>query len=348
MHWAKTQSRARYNLATSGVGSFPLRDLAFDYSTLEINGDNTYGYTPLKEAIGHQYAVDPACIVTSEGTSMANYLAMATILEPGDDVLVEHPVYGLITDAAAYIGAAIRPLHRRADQGWALDPAEVRRSISPQTKLVVVTNLHNPSSVLISNAVLEEIAEIAASVGAILLVDEVYLDAVYENTPPTAFHLGKNVVVTSSLTKIYGVSGIRCGWIFAQPDLVRRMYTLNNLFAASPVHPSEILSVAVFQSLPILRNRARAIVEADRAALTDFLDTHDTVDAIRTQFGSTSFLRLKSGNVDEFLARLRSEYETSAVPGRFFGAPGHFRIGMGVDHAMFVEGLRRLGLALNE
>jgi aspartate/methionine/tyrosine aminotransferase len=126
------------------------------------------------------------------------------------------------------------------------------------------------------------------------------------------------------------------------------MYALNNLFAASPAHPSEILSVAVFQSLSILRNRARAIVEADRAALTAFLDTHDTVDAVRTQFGSTSFLRLKNGNVDEFLARLRSEYETSAVPGRFFDAPGHFRIGMGVDHAMFVEGLRRLGLALNE
>jgi hypothetical protein len=98
----------------------------------------------------------------------------------------------------------------------------------------------------------------------------------------------------------------------------------------------------------MLRNRARAIVEADRAALTDFLDTHDTVDAIRTQFGSTSFLRLKNGNVDEFLARLRSEYETSAAPGRFFGAPDHFRIGMGVDHAMFVEGLRRLGLALGD
>jgi aspartate/methionine/tyrosine aminotransferase len=347
MHWAKTQSKARYNLATSGVGAFPLRDLPFDCARLEINGNNSYGFSPLKEAIGRKYSVEPDCIVTADGTSMANYLAMATILEPGDEALIEQPVYGLICDAAAYIGAEIRRFERREESGWTLDPAEVRRAISSKTKLVAVTNLHNPSSVLTPESTLREIAVIAADVGATLLVDEVYLDAVYENTPRTAFQLGNNVVTTSSLTKVYGVSGLRCGWIFAQPDLARRMWALNNLFAATAVHPSEILSVAAFEHLDLLRDRARKVVDADRAVLQKFLDANERVKCAPTAFGNTAFLRLKPGGTDEFLQKLRADYETSAVPGRFFEAPEHFRIGMGVDHEMFAEGLRRLGQALS-
>ena len=346
MKWAKTQSRARFNVATSGVGPFPLREMPFDFSTLEINGDNAFGYAPLKNAIGRKHAVDPDCIFTTEGTSMANYLALATLLESGDEILIEQPVYGLLLDAAAYIGAEIKRFARTEESGWALDPAQVRHALSPKTKLIVVTNLHNPSSVLTPDAVLREVADAAAGVGATLLVDEVYLDAVYENTPRTSFHLAGNIVVTSSLTKVYGVSGLRCGWILAQPDLVRAMWQLNNLFAATAAHPAEIISAAAFDNLPILLDRARKVVEADRAALGPFLDSQAKLSAVRTEFGTTSFMRLNEGRVDEFLTRLRADYDTVAVPGRFFEMPNHFRVGMGVNHEMFVEGLRRLGQAI--
>jgi aspartate/methionine/tyrosine aminotransferase len=348
MQWAKTQSRARFNLATSGVGPFPLREMPFDFSALEINGDNTYGYAPLKNAIARKHAVDPDCIFTTEGTSIANYLALATLLEPGDEVLFEQPVYGLLLDAAAYIGAGIKRFARTEESGWALDPAQVRRALSPKTKLIVVTNLHNPTSVLTPDSVLHEIADLAAAAGATLLVDEVYLDAVYENTPRTSFHLAGNIVVTSSLTKVYGVSGLRCGWILAQPDLIRAMWQLNNLFAASAAHPAEIIGAAAFENLPILLNRARKVVDADRAALKPFLDSQAKISAVRTEFGTTSFLHLKEGGADEFLTRLRVEFETSAVPGRFFEMPDHIRIGMGVNHEMFVEGLRRFAQALHD
>jgi aspartate/methionine/tyrosine aminotransferase len=346
MHWAKTQSRARFNLATSGVGPFPLREMPFDFATLEINGDNSYGYAPLKNAIARKHGVNPDCVFTTEGTSMANYLALATLLEPGGEVLIEQPVYGLLLDAAAYIGASIQRFARTEESGWALGPAQVRRALSPRTKLIVVTNPHNPTSVLTPDSVLREIADLAAGVGAILLVDEVYLDAVYENTPRTSFHLAGNIVVTSSLTKVYGVSGLRCGWILARPDLVRAMWQLNNLFAATAAHPAEIIGAAAFEHLPILRDRARRVVDADRAALQPFLDAQTKISAVRTEFGTTSFVRLNGGGADEFLTRLRAEYDTSAVPGRFFEMPGHFRIGMGVNHEMFVEGLRHLGQAL--
>jgi aspartate/methionine/tyrosine aminotransferase len=112
------------------------------------------------------------------------------------------------------------------------------------------------------------------------------------------------------------------------------------------VHPSELLSVAAFQHLGAIRERARRIVEADRAALTEFLDAQPEISAVHTAWGTTAFLRLRRGDTDEFLARLRAEHETSAAPGRFFEVPDHFRVGMGVNAEMFREGLRRVGLAL--
>ena len=93
MHWSKTQSRARFNLATSGVAPFPFHELPIDLKELEINGDDSYGYAPLQQAIAAFHGIDPDCVVESAGTSMANHLAMAAIIEPGDEVLIEHPAY---------------------------------------------------------------------------------------------------------------------------------------------------------------------------------------------------------------------------------------------------------------
>jgi aspartate/methionine/tyrosine aminotransferase len=343
MHWAKTQNRARYNLATSGVGPFPLRELPFDASELEINGGNAYGYAPLLEAIAARHEVDPDCVVEAAGTSMANHLAMAAILEPGDEVLIEQPAYGPILDAALYLEANVKRFQRTEESGFAVDPAEIRRALTPRTRLIAITNLHNPSSVLTPESVLREVGELARSAGAVVLVDEVYLDAVYENTPRTSFHLGPEFVVTSSLTKIYGVSGLRCGWILARPALARKMRLLNDLYGATPAHPGELLSVAAFANLEVLRERARKIVMADRAALAKFLaENRGAVSAAPTDWGTTCFLRQCNGHSDDFLTRLRSDYDTGAVPGKFFEMPGHARIGMGVDSAMFAEGLRRI------
>ena len=346
MHWSKTQSRARFNLATSGVAPFPLRELPVKLEELEINGDDSYGYLPLQQAIAQRYRVDPGCVVESEGTSMANHLAMASIIEPGDEVLIEHPAYGPILDVADYLQANVKRFRRAEENGWAIDPADVRGCVTPKTRLIVITNLHNPTSALTPESVLREMGDIARSVGAIVLVDEVYLDAVYEETPRTAFHLGPEFIVTSSLTKAYGVSGLRCGWILAQPDLGRKMRRLNDLYGATPVHPGELLSVVAFRNLSLLRERARRIVDADRKLLRDFLAEHSAISAARTQWGTTSFVRLPNKDADVFLERLRSEFDTSAVPGRFFEMPDHFRIGMGMNTEMFVEGLNRIGRAL--
>jgi len=284
--------------------------------------------------------------VESAGTSMANHLAMAAIIEPGDEVLIEQPAYGPILDVAHYLQASVKRFPRTEENGWAVDPGEIRRCITPNTRLIVITNLHNPTSVLTLDSVLREIGDIARTVGAHVLVDEVYLDAIYEGTPRTSFHLGPEFVVTSSLTKVYGVSGLRCGWILARPDLAWKMRRLNDLYAATAVYPGELLSVAAFQHLDVLRERARRILAADRESLRDFLAQQPALSAMWTEWGTTSFVRFRNGKADIFLERLRSEFDTSAVPGRFFEMPGHFRIGMGVNTEMFAEGLSRIGLAL--
>src|SRR6185369_16227319 len=108
MPWAKTQSRARFNLATSGVGPFPLRELAFPLDQLEINGDSTYGYAPLQTAIASRYGVNPDCVVAAAGTSMANHLALAAMVDSGDEVLIEEPAYELIVASAKYLGADVK------------------------------------------------------------------------------------------------------------------------------------------------------------------------------------------------------------------------------------------------
>lgn len=347
MLWAKTQSLVKFNLATSGVAPFPLHDLPVNIDQLEINGDSTYGYAPLQNAIAKKCSVDPDCVVAAAGTSMANHLAMAALIDPGDEVLIEQPTYELLTSTLLYLGAKVKHFARTEESGYALDPREVRRVITRKTKLIVVTNLHNPSSVLAPDSVLSEIGGLARSVGARVLVDEVYLDAVYTNTPKSSFHLGPEFVATSSLTKVYGLSGLRCGWILAEPDLARAMWRLNDLFASIPAHPAELLSVVAFENLELIRERARIIVDADRALLQQFLAKERAVSTPRTDFGTTAILRLAHGNVDDFLARLRAEYETAAVPGRFFGLNNHFRIGMGVDSDMFRTGLQRLAQALS-
>jgi aspartate/methionine/tyrosine aminotransferase len=347
MQWAKLHSKSRFNLATSGVGAFPLRELPVTIDDLEINGDNSYGFAPLHHAIATKHEVDPACVVEAAGTSMANFLAMAALIDPGDEVLIESPTYELVASAARYLQAKIVRFPRHEKDGFAVDTEEIRKAITPKTKLVFITNLHNPSSALTPDQTLRQVGELAASVGAQVLVDEVYLDAVYENTPRTSFHLGKNFVVTNSLTKVYGLSGLRCGWILAQPDLARAIYALNDLFAATPVHPTEILSVIAFQNLDKIRDRARKIVEADRADLKSFLDANTAhVAAVRSPYGTTCFPKLLRGDVADLLQRLRTEFQTTVVPGKFFEMPDHFRIGMGVDHDMFAEGLNRLSAAL--
>jgi len=189
MEFSKLKSTAKYNLATSGVLNCPLAELDFRVEDLDLHGSNSYGYPPLLEAIAKMKGVTPEWVVRADGTSMANHLALAALFAPGDEVLIEEPTYELILSTALYLGAKVKRFRRRVEDNYALDPEEVAKHLTPQTRLIVLTNMHNPSSVLASEASLRAIGELANSVGARVLVDEVYLEALHH--PPVASSIHK-------------------------------------------------------------------------------------------------------------------------------------------------------------
>ncbi|MBI3652844.1 MAG: aminotransferase class I/II-fold pyridoxal phosphate-dependent enzyme [Acidobacteria bacterium] len=348
MNWAKTQQQATYNLALSGVIGYPLAELPVTIEELEINGANADGYAPLLQALATKFKVAPECVVHSAGTSMANHLAMATMLEPGDEVLVEYPAYDPLLAVPRYLGAQIKRFARRFEDGFRLDVQEIARQLTPQTRLIVLTNFHNPSGVLTDNDTLKHIGELAHEVGARVLVDEVYLEVMFEKAPPSSIHLGKEFVVTSSLTKAYGLSGLRCGWVLADAELATRMRRLNDLYGAVSPFAADYLSLVALQNLEKISARAKSILEPNRVLLNEFLDGRKDLQAVRTEFGTTSFPRLLNGSVEALCTVLRDKYETSVVPGKFFEMPQHFRIGICCATAIIKEGLARLGAALDD
>jgi aspartate/methionine/tyrosine aminotransferase len=348
MQWAKTGPHGRFNLANSGVMNYTLAELGVRVEDLELSGPSAYGYAPLQEALAAKCGVPPECVVAAMGTSLANHLAMAALVEPGDEVLIEQPAYELLVTLALYLGADVKRFGRRGGDGFALDPEEVGRRLSARTRLVVLTNLHNPSSAYAPEEVLLRVGEMARRVGARVLVDEVYLDAMFERAPPSAFHLGEEFVTTNSLTKVYGLSGLRCGWALAPPDVARRMWLLNDLFGVIPAHAAERLSVVALGRLGHVARKSRALLEENRRLLESFLETRDELGWTRLEFGTVYFPRLKRGSADGLCALLREKYETSVVPGRFFEMPEHFRVGIGGDTETLRAGLERLGAALDE
>src|SRR6267154_1764285 len=349
MHWAKTRPKVKYDLALSGILNLPFAELEANIADLDLNGDNVYGYQPLVEAIAAHCNVEPECVVTiSGGTSMANHLAMAAALEHGDEVLIEEPTYEPILALAEYFGARIKRFPRTFENGYRIEIEELTKRITPSTRLIVLTNMHNPSSVLVEEKTLRQIGGLAKDAGARVLVDEVYLEAMFEAAPPSSVHLGPEFIATASLTKGYGLSGLRCGWIMAEPDMAQRMRLLHDVFGAVGPQPSERLSVVALAKLPKFIERAKKILETNRAVLNDFLDTREELQAVRTERGTTSFPRLLKGRVDDLSNSLQQKYDTAIVPGRFFESPQHFRIGMCAEPELFREGVQRLGAALDE
>jgi aspartate/methionine/tyrosine aminotransferase len=355
MEWAKTHSHARFNLATSGLISVPLSEFPVRLEDLEITAPGAYGNGPLQQRLARHNGVPEECVVAATGTSMANHLAMAAVLDAGDEVLIEQPVYGPLLDVAQYLRARVKRIPRRFETGFALDPAEIENAITNETRLIVLSNLHNPSGALMPAETLRAIGEMAQPVAARVLVDEVYLDMLFDPAAPASFPIGQTIastgdnpfIVTSSLTKVYGLSGLRCGWVLASPPLAKRMWLLNDLYGAVAAHAAERMSVIAFDHLAQFRERAQSLLTANRALIDSFLDSRSDLECFRPPAGTVFFPRLTHGNATTFFNLLREKYETTVVPGTFFEMPQHFRIGIGGETAGLRAGLERLSAALD-
>lgn len=348
MQWAKQHVAVRFPLSSSGVANFPLSGLPTRIEDLEITGNSTYGYPPLQEALAAHCLVPSERVFATMGTSLANHIAMAAVIRPGDEVLIELPTYELIVDTARYLGARINRFGRKAADGFRVDAEEVERKITQKTRLIVLTNLHNPSSAFTDEPTLQRIGEIAGRVGAMVLVDEVYLDAHFEASPRSAIRLGEQFVITNSLTKVYGLSGLRCGWVLATPALVRKMWLLNDLFINIPPHATERLNVIALHHLSKIRSRARSFLEQNHQTLRQTILKRNDVECASSGFGTVVFPRLRSGTSQKLYDIAMEKYSTSIVPGRFFQMPEHFRIGLGGDPELFAEGIANVCRALDD
>jgi hypothetical protein len=348
MQYAKLRSEAKYTLAASGVMSYPLAELPITIKDLEICGPTLYGYQPLLERLAKLNGVTTDCVVTAQGTSLANHLAFAATLEPGEEALVEWPTYELLTTTLQYLGAQVRFFDRGLERGFRVDAEEVERKITPQTRLIVLTNLHNPSGALIDDATLRAVGDIARKNNARVLVDEVYLESLFDRRPRPAIHLGDHFVVTSSLTKAYGLSGVRCGWVLANPELAERMRLIHDLYGVNAAFPADLISVIALDHLDRVTAHAKKLLDTNRPVLDAFLRSRDDLAYVRPECGTVAFPKLLHGSVDHLDRLLRDKYETGIVPGKYFGEEQHFRIGIGGDPEMTRVGFERLGEALDE
>jgi aspartate/methionine/tyrosine aminotransferase len=351
--WAKSLPPVAIDLARSAVECCPTSLLGLQASDLVTSLPATYGYEPLRAAIAQRYHVENAqALSVSGGATYANWIACATILdgcEPSTEVIVEEPTYEPLLRVPQALGHRIRRLDRRAEDGYALDLDKLKSLISPRTRLAIVSNLHNPSGTRIDLTTLRAMSETLAQVDAYLLVDEIYLECMFRERTDSCVHAGPNVVTTNSLTKAYGLDGLRAGWILGPAPLIERAARVNDLMANNSVAPGEQMALAAFRHLDAIGRRAHEILDPNLGRIQIFLTQESRLTATVPNGGTVVFARLPPGIEDDrFTAHLVERYSTLVVPGQFFESPGYIRIGFGCNSELLARGLANLSSALDD
>jgi aspartate/methionine/tyrosine aminotransferase len=352
MLWAKTREPAEIDLAGSNLLPCTLDDLPGATGAVQLTAPNDNGFAPLVEAIAAHSRVSSDRVVTATGCSGANFLAIAALVGPGDDVLVEQPGYDPLVGACRLLAARVIRIERSFSRAFQFDLDAVRAAVTPATRLIIVTSPHNPSGVSLDDEALGGLTAIAEAARAHLLVDEVYRDAVNLGAEggaliPSAATLDGPVIVTNSLTKSYGLSGLRCGWAVAPAPIADRMRRVRDLVDAVGSAPSERLSAFAFEHLPRLADRAARLVRTNLALARTFAAAHPGLVLAEPPRATVMFPQV-SGVTDtsSLVGAIARQHGVAVAAGRFFDAPAHIRISLAGDTARLTEGLRRLTLAL--
>jgi aspartate/methionine/tyrosine aminotransferase len=328
MEWAKHRPKPAIDLAGSNLLACTLDDLPGAREALDLAGESPDGYLPLIDAIAARYGVKPDNVATAVGCSGANFLALAALVENGNEVLFERPGYDPLAAAAEMLGARVTRFERRFKDGWRLDPDRIARALTPSTHVVVLSSPHTPSGVTAGAEELREIGRLAEREGLTVVVDEVYLDLV----PPPAAHppaatLSPAFVSTSSLTKAYGLASLRCGWAIASPEVTAKIRRARDVVDVWSAIPADRLSVLAFRNLDRLAERARRLVDANARLVGSFLGRRAGELECVPSSATIAFPRFADGRFSTLLVeRLLHGHGVAVVPGSFFDSPSHFRI----------------------
>ncbi len=351
--WAKALPKVEINLARSGIDHCPVSLLGLKARDLVATLPVRSGYLPLRQAIAARYGVTvPRVFPISGGTSFANWIACAAVLDGcgrGTEVIVERPTYEPLLRIPQTLGHRIRRLDRRYDEQYDINLDRFASLVTARTRLAIVSNLHNPTGARIPMATLRAMAGMLARVKGYLLVDEVYLECLFRNRPESCVHAGPNVLTTNSLTKAYGLDGVRAGWILGPAALMTRAGRINDLMTNNSVAAGEQMALAAFRRHRAIDRRAHALLDPNLALVQTFLSREPRLQAFVPEGGNVVFARLPVRvDSDRLAGRLLDHYSTLVVPGRFFESPRHIRISFGCAPSLLRRGLTNISRALDD
>ena len=351
LYWAKTRRPALIDLAGSNLLHCTMDDLPGARAALDLRAPNDNGYAPVVSAIAAHYDVDPQRVVTGTGCSGANFIAISALVAACDDVLIERPTYDPLIGACRLMGANVRRFDRREDAAFGIDIGAVRNTLTPRTRLIIVTSPHNPSGVSLGRDTLAALAGLASETGAHLLVDEVYHDGAsfVRGTEParsTAARLDGPVIVTSSLTKSYGLAGLRSGWAIAPPATAERMRRTRDVIDNASSGPSDLLAALAWSQHARLAERARALLATNVAIAREFFAAHPQFQLPEPPCCSVAFPRIADvSDAGLFIQTLLERHGVAVAPGRFFESPARFRVSLAGATTALETGLRRMAEA---
>jgi len=362
--WQSTwENRVRFNLSESGVHPLSIQELlglagasAMPLLEVRLGYSQSNGTDLLRERIAALYpGVSPDQVLVTTGSAEANFVTCWRLIEPGDKVAVMQPNYQQSWGLAQNFGAQVRPFQLHEKEGWEPYAEEIRSAIAPGTKLVVVTNPHNPTGHILSDASRKAILDRCAEVGAWLLADEVYQGAERAGagvgrTTASFWGAYDKVIVVNGLSKAYGLPGLRIGWIVAPPAFTQETWARHDYTTIGPSGPSDHLAAVALD--PRVRekliDRTRRILNANYPVMEAWLKGFgDTFTWHAPQAGAICWARYKQSiPAAEIVEKVRAQHSVLLVPGDHFGMPSFLRFGFGGELQHLQEALAETERAL--
>ena len=349
LEWARRHmGTVRHDLARSNIRALTREEFDFTLDALTGAATDEAGNPELRKLIGHRYGIGPERIYISNGATMGIFFACAAAIESGDEVLLEAPHYEPLFRIPKHLGAEIRPLERKFENGWQIDLEAFERHVSRRTKAVLLTNLHNPSGAATNADKMLTLGQIARDHGARVIVSEVYLDSAFEPGSRPAVTFGDHLVSIGSLSKVYGLGGLRVGWIAADEPFIRRVHAIQDYIAGGVSSASQALALKALAKADVLATRCRTIAQGNLRLLSDWMKKRGDLAWVEPAGGTVALLRLP-GSIDAVALsnHLLEKAGTLIVPGDFFGLRGFVRISLGIDEETLKGGLRHVGTAID-
>ncbi|HEV8594237.1 MAG TPA: pyridoxal phosphate-dependent aminotransferase, partial [Thermoplasmata archaeon] len=312
---------------------------------LDLGQAHPRGSPALRSVIGAQCQVWPEQVLVCNGASEANFLVQAALLQPGDEAITETPQYPPLRDGLIGLGVIVKRAARLAGEKWRFDFDALEKAITAKTKLLVLTNLNNPTDALLTAADLKRIADLAEAHRFHVHIDETFRELAFAQAPPTATTFGPRFVVTSTLTKAFGLGGLRLGWVMGAPDVIEKVKAVKDYTSICPNRISEELALWALKRKEGFLGRAKRICDENRTVVRAWLARNPNVECFLPDYGNLCFPKLPV-SVDAIADRLKDQFKVVIAPGRFFGMGEHFRLGYGEHKASLERGLDRLDMAV--